>query len=143
MTAKTLIGLLAGLAMTGLATGAQAGSDLEKAMEAGAKRLTADEIAERLTGKTGLFLVGGGDKRMMIYYGESNELVAKPVGGDSALTGFYAVTDRDMICIGWDNKDLPRLRCMDVLLRNGVVYKYNTDGSFNGSYERFEDGKIL
>lgn len=143
MTSKLLIGSLAGLAMAGLATIANAGSDLEKALAAGAERLTSNEIAERLTGKTGLFLVGGGDKRIMIYYGENNELVAKPVGGDSVLTGFYAVTDRDTICIGWDKKDLPRLRCLDALLLDGVVYKYNTDGSFSGSYEKFEDGKIL
>jgi hypothetical protein len=51
MIAKSLIGLLAGLAMMGLSTGAHAGSDLDAAIEAGAKRLSADEIAERLTGQ--------------------------------------------------------------------------------------------
>jgi hypothetical protein len=118
-------------------------TDKEAALKAGAVQLTAEQIAERIAGKTGLFLIGGGDKRVMIYYGEDNELAAKPVDSDSLLSGFYAVTDRDNVCMGWKKKDLPRLRCMDVLLLDGVVYKYNTDGSLNGVYENFEDGKIL
>ena len=142
MTRSILIVAAATLMLT--AAPAMAGeSDKEAALKAGAVQLTADQIAEHLAGKTGLFLVGGGDRRIMIYYGEDNELAAKPVGGDSLLTGFYAVTDRDTICMGWNNKDLPRLRCMDVMLLDGVVHKYNTDGSLNGSYENFEAGKIL
>ena len=137
MTPTRLIGLVAGLAMAGVATAAQAGSDLDKALEAGAERLTSDEIAELLTGKTVTFVSESGDESL-VYYGENNETVGKK--GDWSGTGFHAVTDRDEICLGWEGADLPRLRCMDVLLIDGVVHKYKADGSLSGRIVEFAEG---
>jgi hypothetical protein len=140
MIAKSLIGLLAGLAMMGLSTGAHAGSDLDAAIEAGAKRLSADEIAERLTGKTVTFVFATTGHKYLIYYGEDNQTMGKKVGGDTTMTGFYAVTDRDQVCLGWEGRDLPRLRCVDVLLIDGVMHKFKADGSLSGRITEVADG---
>lgn len=142
MTARILIGLLAGLAMTGLATGAHAGSDLDAAIKAGAKRLSAEEIAEQLTGKTVTFVFAGNGAKFLVYYGDDNQVAGKKVGGDTTSTGFYAVTDRDQICLGWKGRDLPRLRCIDVLLIDGVMHKFKADGSLEGRITEVADGDM-
>lgn len=140
MIRKSLIGVLAGLAMTGLSTGAHAGSELEAAIEAGAERLTADEIAERLTGKTVTFVSATTGDEYLVYYGEDNETAGKKVGADTTNTGFHAVTDRDQICLGWEGRDLPRLRCMDVLLIDGILHKFKADGTLSGRITELADG---
>lgn len=143
MTAKTLIALLTGLAITALATSAFAGSDLDQAIKAGAKRLTADEIAERLTGKTVTFVSAKTGDSFLIYYGQGNETMGMKVGGNSSNMGFHAVTDRDQICLGWEGRDLPKLRCMDVLLIDGVIHKFGADGSLSGRIIEYADGNTM
>lgn len=120
---------------------AGAATDLSAALNAGAEKLSTEQIVATFVGKTGHYHDGDSDRQMLISYGEDNVLAAKEVGGDGMRTGLFAVTDRDNICIGWDNRDLPRLRCMDVLLVDGVIHKYNSDGSLGGSFPEFEEGK--
>lgn len=144
MTVKTtLIGLLAGLAVIAAAPLAEAGTAMEKALEQGAERLTADEIAERFAGKTLTFVSASGDKRFHIYYGEGNQVAGKLVGGDWSGSGIYGVANDDQVCLGWETSDLPRLRCLYVLVVDGEVRKYKADGSLSGRIVEFEDGNML
>jgi hypothetical protein len=140
MIAKTMIGLVAGMSMLGIATGAQAGSDIEKALEAGATRLTSDEIAERLTGKTVTFVSAKTGDKYLVFYGEDNKTAGRKIGGDKTNVGFHAVSDRDQICLGWEGSDLPRLRCMDVLLIDGKMHKFKADGSLSGHISETAEG---
>ena len=140
MIAKTMIGLVAGMSMLGIATGAQAGSDIEKALEAGATRLTSDEIAERLTGKTVTFVSAKTGDKYLVFYGEDNKTAGRKIGGDKTNVGFHAVSDRDQICLGWEGSDLPRLRCMDVLLIDGKMHKFKADGSLSGHISETTEG---
>lgn len=113
--------LVTGLAMAGLATVVQAGSELDEALNTGAERLTSDEISERFIGKTATFVADKTGDKYLVYYGENNEFAGGKAGGDISNVGFQAVNDRDQLCLGWEGSDLPRLRCMDVLLIDGVV----------------------
>ena len=140
MIAKRLIGLMSGAALATLASAAHAGSELEEALAAGAERLTSEQIAERLTGKTVTFVSAKSGDRFLVYYGNDNETAGRKVGSDKTGTGFHAVTDRDQVCLGWEGRDLPRLRCMDVLLIDGVMHKYKADGSLSGRIIELADG---
>lgn len=144
MTLKTtIVGTFAALtlmASSGLAT---AGSALEQALADGAKRLTAEQIAERFVGKTGTWVSASGDRKMLIYYGKDNDLHATPVGGDGKATGYYGITNTDRICVSWEGRDEGRLRCLDVLLVDGTVTKFNADGSLNGTYAEFAEGNAV
>jgi hypothetical protein len=133
----TLIGALAFVALAASSFGAAAETAEEKALSAGAKQLTSDQIAERFVGRTGR------DKKFLIYYSEDNEVAGKMIGGNWSDTGFYGITDNNTICLAWNGRDKPRLRCMHVLLVDGVVKKFTADGSLSGSIVKFEDGKIL
>jgi len=135
----TAVLVAAGLASTGTA----AGSGKDEALREGARQLAADEIAEQFVGRTGTWVSPSGDKKIMIYYGRNNDLRGEMVGGDWSGTGYYAVTNTDRICVSWDGADTGRLRCLDVLIEDGTVEKYNADGSLNGRYEGFEDGKAF
>ena len=148
MTTKMpLLAMLAFVALAGWSFGAvgdaAAGSDREAALAKGATQLTAEEIAARFAGKTVTFAAAGGGKRFLIYYGRDNDAVGKKIGGGWSDSGFYAVADNDTICLSWDNRDKPRLRCMHVLLVDGVLQKFKADGSLSGSIEKLEEGKIL
>ena len=140
MTGKMLMGLVAWITLLGLATGAQADSDIQKALEAGATALTSDEIAERLTGKTVTFISAKTGDNFLVYYGENNSTAGRKVGSDKTKVGFHAVNDRDQICLGWEGRDLPRLRCMDVLLIDGKMHKFKADGSLSGHISETADG---
>lgn len=140
MIGKSLIGLLAGAVMAALASHAHAGSDLEEALAAGAKRLTGDEIAARLTGKTVTFVSAKSGDKFLVFYGSGNETAGRKMGSEKSRTGFHAVTDRDQICLGWEGRDLPRLRCLDVLLKDGVMHKFNADGNLTGRIVEIADG---
>ncbi|MDX1576211.1 MAG: hypothetical protein R3285_08450 [Kiloniellales bacterium] len=140
MTGKTLIALVAAITMLGLASGAQAGTDLEKALKSGATRLTSDEIAERLTGKTVTFVSAKTGDKYLVYYGEDNKTAGRKAGSDKTKLGFHAVNDRDQICLGWEGSDLPRLRCMDILLIDGKMHKFKADGSLGGYISETAEG---
>ena len=137
----TLIGTLACVALVTSSLSAAAGTDREEALNNGAEQLTANEIAERFTGKTVTFVSASGDKKFSIYYSQGNELAGTMIGGNWSDTGFYGIADNNTICLSWNNRDKPKLRCMSVLLVDGVVKKYNADGSLSGSIVQFEDGK--
>ncbi len=139
----TLIGTLACVALAASSFGAAAESAKEKVVKDGAKQLTSDEIAERIAGKTVTFVSASGDKKFLIYYSADNDIAGKMVGGNWSDTGFYGIADNNTICLSWNGSDKPRLRCMHVLLVDGVVKKFTADGSLSGSIVKFEDGKIL
>lgn len=134
MISRRLIGFLSGLAIACLATAAQADTELEMALAEGAKRLTSDELAERLTGKTVTFISVKGGASSFVYYGEGNEL------GGANRAGFYAFNDRDQVCLGWEGRDLPRLRCVDVLLIDGKMHKFGPDGALRGHISETAEG---
>ena len=138
----TLIATLACLVL--MASGAVAGeTDKDKALKNGAVQLTADQIAERVAGKTVTFEAAGSGKRFLVYYSEGNDAAGKLIGGNWSDTGFYGIADNNTICLSWINSDKPRLRCLHVLLVDGVVTKFKADGSLSGSIIKIEDGKIL
>ena len=69
-----------------------------------------------------------------------NEAMSRKTDSDKVSTGFHAVTDHDHICIGWDGSDLPRLRCLEVLVIDGVMHKFKADGSLSGRITELADG---
>ena len=143
MTSKTLIGLATALALAGLTTAAQAETELEKALANGATRMTSDQIAERFTGKTVTFVSHKTGDKFHVYYGKDNDIAGGKIGGDKSNVGFHAVNDRNQMCLGWVGRDLPRVRCMDVLLIDGVVHKFRADGGLSGKIIEFADGNIM
>lgn len=118
-------------------------TDEQAALEAGAERLTSDQIAERFVGQTVTFVSASGDKTFLIHYGEDNNVAGRMVGGGWSDTGYYAVANDDSICLSWNGSDKGRLRCMTVLVVDGVVKKYKADGSLSGSIVAFETGKAF
>lgn len=141
--ARGLATALGVLAMSAPALAGQAGTAMQAALDSGAERLGADRIAERFVGQTGTWISADGSKKIAIHYGEDNSLDAEMVGGDWSGTGFYGVADDDAICVSWDGADEGRLRCLDVLLVDGVVTKFNADGSLNGTYADFVEGRAF
>lgn len=139
----SLIGIPAFVVLAGTPLSAAAQTAMEEALNNGAQQLTADEIAEHFIGRTGTWVSPDGDRKMRIHYGEDNALTAKQVDGEWSGSGYYGVANNDSICVSWDQVDEGRLRCLDVLLVDDVVTKFNVDGSQNGSYEKFEDGKTF
>ncbi len=140
MTNRFLRIALIGLAATALSTQAQAGSAYDEALNNGAKQLTSEELSERLTGKTVTFVAAGSGDEYLVYYGESNDSASRKVGSEGSATGFHAFTDRNQICFGWEGRDLPRLRCVDVLLIDGEMHKFKADGSLSGHITELADG---
>jgi hypothetical protein len=120
--------------------GAAAETAKEKAIEAGARQLTADEIADLIVGKT--VTAKSGEKRFLFYYSEDNVLTGKVIGGDWSDTGYYGITDDDRVCVSI-SKDKGRLRCLTVLMLNGAVKKYNVDGKMTFELLEFQDGNHL
>ena len=143
MTAKRIYGLVAALALMAPAATAWAGSDLDDALANGAQHLDADGIAERLVGNTVTFVTASGDKTFLVYYAEGNELAGRMVGGTWSDTGYYGITDANTICLSWDHRDKPRLRCWDVALIDGEIVKFAADGSRVGSVTAVEAGNRL
>ena len=140
MTDRNIFATLASLTLVLSAQSASAGDTLNAALDGTAQRLGADAIADRFVGQTGTWVSADGSRKIDIFYGEDNALSAQPVGGDGQMTGFYGITDTDEMCISWDGGG-DRLRCLDVVERDGAVAKYNADGSFSGIYDGFRDGK--
>ncbi|MBB3190709.1 hypothetical protein [Halomonas cerina] len=139
----SLVGIAAFVVLAGTSLSASAETEMEKALNNGAQQLTADEIAEQFVGKTGIWVSASGDRKMRIHYSEDNVLTGKQVKGEWSGSGYYGVANDDSICVSWDHVDEGRLRCLEVLVVDDVVTKFNVDGSLNGSYEKFEDGKTF
>lgn len=142
MTLKTtIIGNLFALVLMTLTHGAMAGSDLEKALDAGATRLTADEIAELLVGNT--VRARSGDKEFLFHYATDNVISGKLIGGDWSDQGYYGIADTDQVCLSI-SKDQGRLRCITLSRHaDGVVRKYNAQGEMTFELLDFEAGNML
>lgn len=142
MTLKTTtIGTLAALGLVTLTHGAMAGSDLEKALDAGAIRLMAEDIADLLVGKT--VKARAGDKKFLFYYAADNVISGRLIGGDWSDQGYYGIADTDQICLSI-TKDQGRLRCITLLRdKDGVVRKYNAQGEMTFELLEFEEGNML
>ena len=143
MLNKYLFRMVATLALAGFASIAQAGSDIENALANGGTKLTGSELADRLKGNTVTFVSSATGDKYLVYYGEMNDAASRKVGGASSTTGIYAITDRDHVCLGWEGSDLPKLRCVDVVLIDGVMHKYKPDGSLSGHVSEVADGKAI
>lgn len=116
----------------GLATAAAAETDMEAALADGAVKMTGDEIAERLAGKTVTFENAASGAKVLVYYDGGNGAILRPVGSDKAIEGFYAVDLADHVCLGISSDAPMRLRCMHVLQIDGMMHKFELDGSLRG-----------
>ncbi len=126
----------------GFATAAAADSDMSSALAEGAKRMTAGEIVDRLAGKTVTFENANTGSRVLVYYDEANGTVLKPVGAADSMKGFYAVDLADHVCVGvWSDKPM-RVRCVNVLLIDDVMHKFELDGSLRGRIVEEVDGDV-
>lgn len=125
--------ILAGaLLAAGLATPALAGTAMEKALAVGAERLTANEIAARLAGKTVTFERASSGGRALVYYDGANGMLIRKVGSDRVIEGFYAVSDADHVCFGAKGDEPIRLHCVNVLVIDDQIHKFELDGSLRG-----------
>lgn len=130
---KTLLPTLVGaLALTCLSAMPAGASELEDALANGATRLTADEINQRLAEKTVTFENLNTGAKVLVYYDGQNGAILKPIGSDQMLVGFYATDLSDHVCIGVHGDGPMRLRCVDVLLIDGIMHKFELDGSLRG-----------
>lgn len=140
---KPLPALIGMLATAGLATAALADTQMEKALADGAKRMTADEIAERLAGKTVTFENASSGDKFLVFYDGANGTLLKKVGSDTVSEGFYAVSLADHICVGAKTNEPIRLRCVNVLLIDGKMHKFELDGSLRGRVIEEDEGNIM
>lgn len=142
MTLKTTtLGPLAALALMASAHAATAGSELTKALDAGADRLTAEQIESLLVGNT--VTARAGEKRFRFYYSPDNVISGTMIGGDWSDRGYYGVTDTDQVCVSI-SKDQGRLRCLTLLRHDdGIVRKYSADGKMTFELLDFEEGKAF
>jgi hypothetical protein len=120
--------------------GPASASDLDAALASGGTRLTADQIAEKIVGKTVSAALG--EKRFLFYYSPDNVLTGQLVGGDWSDSGYYGITDDDRVCLSM-TKDKGRLRCLTLVERGGVVVKYDTNGKATFELLEFRDGKTF
>lgn len=138
----SLVGIPAFVVLASTSFSAAAGTDMEEALNNGAQQLTADEIAERVAGKTVTYILPD-EREVQVHYDADNAASGRMVGGDWSDTGYYGITNDDRICISWSESDEGRLRCFSVLVVNDVVKKFHPDGSFAMEAVKFEDGNIL
>lgn len=139
---KPFPALIGTVALAGLATAAHAETDMEKALADGAQRMTSDQIAERLAGKTVTFENASTGGTALVYYDGSNGMLIKPEGADDAAEGFYATTLSDRICFGLRGDEPMRLRCVHVLLIDDMMHKFEVDGSLRGRVIEEADGNL-
>lgn len=129
---KTLAALSGALLATSLATSALAATEIERALADGGVQMTADQIVERLAGKTVTFENATSGAKALLYYDGQNSMLIKPLGSDDVIEGFYAVDLADHICLSAHGQEPMRLRCVNVLLVDGMMHKYELDGSLRG-----------
>ena len=139
-TKASLIGALTLAVLAILSTDANAQTEQEEAITAGAKQLTSEEIAGLVVGKT--VTARSGEKKFYFHYSEDNVLSGKLIGGDWSGAGYYGITDDDRLCLSM-SKDKGRLRCVTLLRLDGSVRKYNVDGKMTFELLEFRDGNQL
>ncbi len=141
MKAKAaLIGTLALVVLAASSHGAAAQTAQEKAINAGATQLSADEIADLIVGNT--VTAVSGEKRFLFHYSDDNVISGKLIGGNWSGSGYYGITDDNRVCLSM-SKDKGRLRCMTLLRQDGVVRKYRVDGSLSYELLEFQEGNHL
>lgn len=140
ITKVTLIGALALAALVVSAAGATAQTAREKAINAGAKQLSASEIADLVVGKT--VTARSGKKRFLFHYSNDNVLSGKLIGGGWSGSGYYGITDDNRVCVSM-SKDKGRLRCLTLLSLNGTVRKYNVSGEVAFELLGFQEGNSM
>ncbi|RMH34741.1 MAG: hypothetical protein D6690_10085 [Nitrospirae bacterium] len=140
-TKATLIGTLAVAVLAVSLVSAAAETAKEKAINAGAKQLTAEEIADLLVGKT--VTARAGEKKFLFHYSRDNVLSGKLIGGGWSDTGYYGITDDNRVCLSM-SKDKGRLRCLTLLReQDSTVKKYNVDGDMTFELLEFQEGKAF
>ncbi len=115
--------MAAAFALTGSTAFAE--TDLEAALDKGAERLNADQIAELLIGNT--VTATSGEKRFRFFYDPNNVVSGELTNGGWSGAGAFAITDTDKVCVSMA-ADNGRYRCMTVLRVGGSVQKFNADG---------------
>jgi hypothetical protein len=119
---KTLC-MTAAFALAGSTTLAE--TELEAALNSGADRLNADQIAELLIGNT--VTATSGKKRFRFFYDPNNVVSGELTNGGWSGAGAFAITDTDKVCVSMA-ADNGRYRCMIVLRVGDSIQKFNADG---------------
>ncbi|MES0826780.1 hypothetical protein [Ruegeria sp. SCP11] len=130
------------LALTALSTPALAETQLENALANGAHRLTAEEVSIRLADKTVTFENANTGAKALVYYDGSNSTKLKLEDG-TMLDGFYAFDLADHVCVGVYGNEPMRLRCVHVVLIDGVMHKFELDGSLRGRIIEEVSGNVI
>lgn len=134
--------VLAALALVLLGAEAAAGTPMEDALADGAVRLDADEINARLADRTVTFENADTGERALVYYDGGNGTKLKLLSSGTLLEGFYATDLADHVCVGVHGDEPMRLRCVHVLLIDGVMHEFELDGSLRGRIVEEVDGCI-
>ncbi|MBO9410815.1 MULTISPECIES: hypothetical protein [unclassified Ruegeria] len=129
---KTLC-MAAAIALTGSMAFAE--TDLEAALNNGAERLNADQIAELLIGNT--VTATSGEKRFRFFYDPNNVVSGELTNGGWNGAGAFAITDTDKVCVSMA-ADKGRYRCMTVLRVGDSVQKFSADGKRTFELHSFE-----
>ncbi len=129
---KTLC-MAAAVALAG--STALAETDLEAALDNGAERLNADQIAELLIGNT--VTATSGEKTFRFFYDPSNVVSGELTNGGWNGAGAFAITDTDEVCVSMA-ADKGRYRCMTVLRVGDSVQKFSADGKRAFELHSFE-----
>ena len=137
---RTLFGAIVIGCLSAMPAGASA---LEDALTNGATRLAAEEISNRLADRTVTFENLNTGAKVLVYYDGENGTILKPIGSDQTLTGFYATDLSDHICVGVHGDAPMRLRCVSVLLIEGVMHKFELDGSLRGRIIEEVSGNVI
>ncbi|MEM7223685.1 MAG: hypothetical protein AAF495_11935 [Pseudomonadota bacterium] len=140
---KCLPALIGALALGSLTAMPAMASQMEDALANGARKLTAEEITKRLADKTVTFENLNSGAKVLVYYDGENGTILKPVGSNQTLTGFYATDLSDHVCVGIKGDAPMRLRCVNVLLIDGVMHKFELDGSLRGRIIEEVAGNII
>ncbi len=104
---------------------ALAETELEAALNSGAERLNADQIAELLIGNT--VTATSGKKRFRFFYDPNNVVSGELTNGGWSGAGAFAITDTDKVCVSMA-ADNGRYRCMTVVRVGDSIQKFNADG---------------
>ena len=140
---KMLPTLASALAMSSLFATPASASELEDALSNGAVRLTADEISSRLADRTVTFENVVTGAKVLAYYDGQNGAILKPIGSDQTLTAFYATDLADHFCLGVQGDGPMRLRCLNVVLIDGLMHKFELDGSLRGRIIEEVTGNVI
>ena len=140
---RTSSAVLGALTLIALSAGNALASDMKTALAKGAVRMTAEQISKRLANKTVTFENANTGAKAIAYYDGRNGVKLKLLGSNKMLKGFYATDLADHICLGIEGQAPMRLRCVSVLLIDGVMHKFELDGSLRGRVIEETDGKLI